>query len=310
MGGGYSNGYIPDSLLVTFNTGWNSTDGNWKHQLSPSSYVKHQALVNLARQHTGRTLTITEGWGAYRPYNIQVLARQMYGYGAATPGQSSHGGFWEGKQTLAIDYGNWGWVYGWDRAAFYRDVYACGLTPGLIHPSRGNNYPDEPWHVVDLAPWQAVAAGGNGVPFIDLALLRRQKENSMYIKGTSQSSVYNVWTDANGQVRLRLCLHPEASYANTGGLTVAGYDSTLTELATYAGYGQPIIPTVAAPGLEVIKIQDGDSVTYALWGPGYWDTTTDPELANGWARVYNPVAKNLTYAEWNDRKAIGTGENT
>lgn len=157
----YSNGYIPDSLLVTFNTGWNSTDGNWKHQLSAGTYRKHLNLVALAKRRTGRTLEITEGWGAYRPRHIQELARKIYGNGAAWPGTSSHGGFWEGKQTLAIDYGNWGWVYDWNREAFYADARAAGLAPGLIHPSRGNDYPDEPWHVVDLEPWAAVS-GGNG----------------------------------------------------------------------------------------------------------------------------------------------------
>lgn len=153
-------------------------------------------------------------------------------------------------------------------------------------------------------------SGGGGTPFIDYELLRRQKEQGMYIKGTSNPEVYNVWTDANGQVRLRLCLPSEASYANTGGLTVLGYDTTLTQLGVDAGYGQPIVPVVAAPGLEVIKIEDGDSVTYALWGPSYWETTdglnpeAEVEVANGWARVYNN-AKNVTYAEWNDRKAVG-----
>jgi hypothetical protein len=155
MGGntGYSNGFIPESMLVTFATGWNSTDGNWKHQLSPGTYAKHLKLVALAKARKNRTLEITEGWGAYRPYDPQVLARRLYGNGAAYPGTSSHGGFWENQQTLAIDYGNWGWVYDWDRAAFYEDVRDAGLTPGLIHPDRGNNYPDEPWHVVDLDPW-------------------------------------------------------------------------------------------------------------------------------------------------------------
>lgn len=155
----YSNGYVPEHLLVTFKTGWNKTDGNWKHQLSPSTYRKHQRMVELARRRTGRTLEISEGWGAYRPYNIQVIARNLYGNGAAWPGTSSHGGFWENKQTLAIDYANWGWVYDWNRDAFYADVRTAGLVPGLIHPSRGNNYPDEPWHVVDLDPWAPVPAG-------------------------------------------------------------------------------------------------------------------------------------------------------
>lgn len=159
----YSNGHVPDSLLVTFKTGWSSNDGNWKHQLSAGTLQKHNRLVELARKRTGRTLEISEGWGAYRPYNIQEVARRLYGNGAAWPGTSSHGGFWEGQQTLAIDYGNWGWVYDWDRAAFYADVRAAGLAPGLIHPSRGNNYPDEPWHVVDLTPWTAPTGSGSSV---------------------------------------------------------------------------------------------------------------------------------------------------
>lgn len=175
----YSNGYVPERLLVTFKTGWNKTDGNWKHQLSPSTYRKHQRMVELARRRTGRTLEISEGWGAYRPYNIQVIARNLYGNGAAWPGTSSHGGFWEGKQTLAIDYGNWGHVYGWDRAAFYADVRAAGLAPGLIHPSRGNNYPDEPWHVVDLDPWAPVPAGNKVAAPETVAPVEQEDEDEM-----------------------------------------------------------------------------------------------------------------------------------
>lgn len=158
----YSNGYIPDNLLITFKTGWNSAEGTWEHKLSPGTYEKHLNLVSLAKRNTGGNISITDGWGAYRPYASQVYARSLYGNGAAWPGTSSHGGFWEGKQTLAIDY-NWGPAYGWNRAAWFRDVRAVGLTPGLIHPSRGNNYPDEPWHVVDLDPWRPVS-GGNAAP--------------------------------------------------------------------------------------------------------------------------------------------------
>lgn len=154
----YTNGYIPDSLLITFNVGVSSGEGVWKHQLSPGTYAKHLALVALARKNTGRTLQISTGWGAYRPMPAQVYARKVHGNGAAVPGTSSHGGFWEKKQTLAIDYGNWAYVYNGDRAAFYRDVRAVGLEPGLISPQRG--YPDEPWHVVDLAPWAAAGAAG------------------------------------------------------------------------------------------------------------------------------------------------------
>jgi hypothetical protein len=156
----YTNGYIPDSLLITFATGWSQNDGWWKHQLSASTYAKHLALV---KRSPGGKLAITPGWGAYRPYAAQVLARRLYGNGAASPGTSSHGGFWEGRQTLAIDYHNWGAVYGWDQARFFADVRAVGLTPGMIMRSRG--YPDEPWHVIDLDPWAPAPAGGTSSPF-------------------------------------------------------------------------------------------------------------------------------------------------
>lgn len=162
MGGmTYKNGYIPDSALITFNVGYSPGEGNWKHQLSPGTYAKHLALVSLARKNTGRTLALSSGWSGYRPYSAQVYARQRYGNGAASPGTSSHGGFWEGQQTLAIDYGNWSYVYGGSRDAFYRDARAVGFEPGLISPKRG--YPDEPWHVVDKNPWAAGAAAGGAV---------------------------------------------------------------------------------------------------------------------------------------------------
>jgi hypothetical protein len=156
----YRNGYIPESLLVTFATGWSKTDGDWKHQLSPGTYAKHAALV---KRSPGGKLQITQGWGAYRPYSAQVIARRLYGNGAALPGTSSHGGFWESRQTLAIDYHNWGAIYGWDQGRWFADCRAVGLTPGMIMRSRG--YPDEPWHVIDLDPWAPAPASIGATPF-------------------------------------------------------------------------------------------------------------------------------------------------
>jgi len=152
----YTNGRIPKDRLITFATGVNTTVGYWEHSLSPATYARHLALVKRARDRTGRTLAMGAGWSAYRPFDQQVIARKIYGNGAANPGTSSHGGFWEGRQTLAMDYSNWGYVYNWDQGAFFADCRAVGLTPGMIMRSRG--YPDEPWHVIDLNPWGAVPA--------------------------------------------------------------------------------------------------------------------------------------------------------
>jgi hypothetical protein len=146
----WRNGYIPENELVIFKRGRNSTDGDWFWGLTPGTYARHLALVELGRSRHGRTLEPSDGWGTYRPYDGQVIARRIYGNGAAVPGTSSHGGFWEGRETLAIDYSNWAWVYNGDRAAFFADVRAVGLTPDMISTRRG--YPDEPWHVIDLNP--------------------------------------------------------------------------------------------------------------------------------------------------------------
>lgn len=72
---------------------------------------------------------------------------------------------------------------------------------------------------------------------IDHALLRRQKEETMYIRGESNpSDVYNVFTDANGKVRVRYCGKGEAAYALAGGLVVTGDDKTLLLTAKEGGY--------------------------------------------------------------------------
>lgn len=156
----YTNGNIPRDLLVSFASGYNKIDGNWEHLLPKATYHKHLNLVELARRRTGKLLRITDGWGAYRPLHAQVTVRAYYAsigqpLQAAWPGTSSHGGLWEGKRTAAMDY-DWGNIYGWNRENWYADVRAAGLHPGLIHPSRNDSYPDEPWHVIDLDPWGAV----------------------------------------------------------------------------------------------------------------------------------------------------------
>lgn len=145
----YKNGQIPASALITIATGTNG-DGYWEHQLSPSQKRKHDALVARARKRHGRTLKITSGWCAYRPLGPQRLAKQKYGSGAAAVGFSSHGGTYKGRDAMAMDYGNWHWVYNGDRAAFFEDCHAVGLAPGVI--------PSELWHVIDYDPWAPVPA--------------------------------------------------------------------------------------------------------------------------------------------------------
>lgn len=167
----YTNGNVPIDLLVIFNRGYNDRDGHWYHGFPPATYARHLALIRRAKLRTGRDLALNYGWTAYRPYWAQVMLKGYYtSIGqpqmAATAGTSSHGGVWEGRQTMAGDYSNWYAVYNGfgGRDAFYADCRAVGLSPGLISAARG--YPEEPWHVIDLQPWSAVPAfDGVALPF-------------------------------------------------------------------------------------------------------------------------------------------------
>jgi hypothetical protein len=206
----YKNGFIPLDLLVVFFRGRNDVDGDYYHALSPATYARHLALVERARRRTGRKLVISGGWSAYRPYAAQVHAQQIWGRGAAEPGTSSHGGFWEGRQTLAMDYGNWAYVYGNGdgrdtpdkRAAFFDDCRAVGLSPNLISPQRG--YPDEPWHVVDLDPWSAVPASVDVRPFPEEEPEDESEEDEMKLKGLEYTrksdgkSVFMLFNEGSG----------------------------------------------------------------------------------------------------------------
>lgn len=167
----YRNGEIPRTALVVIASGTNG-DGYWEHQLTPSQKYKHDALVALGKKRHGRTLKITSGWNGFRPIAAQKVAKAKYGKGAAAVGFSSHGGTYKGRDAMAMDYGNWSWVYNGDREAFFADCRAVGLTPGVIA--------NESWHVIDYDPWAAVPAGA-------------QKENDL---GTIDNTEENYQTFA------------------------------------------------------------------------------------------------------------------
>jgi hypothetical protein len=185
-------------------------------------------LVARAKARTGRTLEPGDGWSTYRPYAAQVIARRIHGIYAATPGTSSHGGFWEGRETLAIDYSNWSWVYGGDRAAFYDDCRAVGLTPGMIEPRRG--YPEEPWHVIDMNPRSGAPASSNATPF---------EEDDMYAN------------DPGLQARLdQIVGWQDARINDLAGLIVANFEG-LTKLIQAEGDEQ-----VAAARASIAEARD------------------------------------------------------
>ena len=68
----------------------------------------------------------------------------------------------------------------------------------------------------------------------------------MYVRGTTNPDVYATSTDANGNLRIRLCPKGEAAYAGAGGLVITGDDATLTMLGIEGQYTKPYSPTVDA----------------------------------------------------------------
>lgn len=195
----YKNGYVPLTVLISFGSGVDQY-GAWEWLLSPATYARHRRLVEIAFKRTGVRLSPSKGYSCYRPYLFQVKYRQEHGVWAAVPGTSSHGGEFQGRDSLAIDYGNWSAVYGGDRAAFYADVRAAGLTPGVISPANG--FPDEPWHVVDFDPWGPVPAFDGAVPFPIPSSIESEADGMIMIScplpwdNTKKSHVYV--TDSGG----------------------------------------------------------------------------------------------------------------
>lgn len=225
----HKNGYLPAHLFITLASGTDS-DGYWEHQLTPTTYRKFMMLRARALARTGRMLELSSGWSGYRPIEPQRAYWARYGYGAAYPGTSSHGGVWEGQDTLAMDIGNWAWVYANfnnPREEFYKDARAAGLEPGLIHPSRGNNYPDEPWHVIDLDPWAVVPEETEPAA----------QGEDMYVQWSDDpaKAVYAVATEV-GQPSMRVCGRGEAAIARASGRVVSCDRGTLELMSKEANY--------------------------------------------------------------------------
>lgn len=184
----YANGYVPTGRLIVFGSGQSPVDGYFEWRLPRATLRRLRALIARAKARTGRTLTPSQGWSTDRPYHIQVLAKKIHGILAATPGRSSHGGVFEGAQTMAVDLGNWAWVYqnhgGY--AAFEQDFRAEGFAK-----LPAGRYPREDHHIIDYNPWDdepefgGVALSGEeeDMPLTD-AEIERIAERAAYLTVT------------------------------------------------------------------------------------------------------------------------------
>ena len=137
----YPNGRIPKDTLVHL---------GGDHYLTQATALKWEALVNLVKRRHNVTLRITPGPNAYRDYAGQVEAKRKATEAgrpmdAATPGTSSHGGEYQGRDSMAIDVYNWGAI---GRAAFYTAARESGFEPGY--------FSWEPWHIIDWEPYKVI----------------------------------------------------------------------------------------------------------------------------------------------------------
>lgn len=95
-----------------------------------------------------------------------------------------------------------------------------------IHPKGGRAVSPRDY----IASANAASAGGGGTP-IDYALLRRRKEDDMFVRGTSVANVvYATYSDVKGRPRIRTCGKFETAFAVAGGLVITGDDASLTGL--------------------------------------------------------------------------------
>ena len=219
--GGYTNGEWPETMFEVYATGTDE-DGHYKHLLTAGTRHKIDRLKQLGYARTGRWLEISPGWSGYRPLWAQRVYRNKYGTGASVVGKSSHGiNWWDGDRgwiiCLAVDFHNWGWVYGWDRDAWYADVRAAGLEPGLIHPSRGNGYPDEPWHVIDLEPFKTPPI----VQEDDMKDMTLVRWNRTHVFGIAQETIIHIENPAQLKTAQIVLEQPTLREFENDGLTVA-----------------------------------------------------------------------------------------
>lgn len=187
----YPNGQIPRSELIVTASGTNE-DGYWEHQWTPGTLAKWRALVADVHAHEGVTLYVTPGWNVFRPLHSQYAAKAKYGPNAAAPGFSSHGGFYNGRECMAVDVANWGQL---GRAVFYHYASKHGFVV--------NEFDWEPWHIIDYSP-RAVPAGLNVTP-IETPEEQESEEDDM----ANNTGIY--WKRADG-VQMNAIVNTQSGY--------------------------------------------------------------------------------------------------
>ncbi len=229
-----ANGRLLDSELEV-------VEDNDRLKHSTANAFRRARAAYYAEGHSGSC--IVEPAGAYRDWNVQYNMKHgipSFAYwnlnpnskaGLANPGQSTHG---LGDSLDAA-------------SGFQAFLLRRGREFGFFRPY-GDNDPNHWRHNGTTA----TGAIGSALPGeIDRALLRRQKEETMYVHSlTAPSTIYNVFTDANGQPRLRWCGPNEAAAAIAGGLSIPCDAGTINAMGEEMGYKSSNPRAVLKPEVE------------------------------------------------------------
>lgn len=217
----YKNGQIPSSLLVEVGP---------YHWMPAATAARWRALVADIQKAEGVTMRITPGKNAYRDYEGQVFARNAACArgrcnDAAVPGTSSHGGEYQGRDSLAIDVDNWA-VLG--QSKWYAYCRKHGFEPGF--------FDWEPWHIIDWNPWVMPKPSGGGSSKPAPAVPEEEeddmpKNSGVWYRKDKSTYVYLVFNTGSGFA------HEFSNGANAG--TMPGsYTAGLRHAMDIAGWSE------------------------------------------------------------------------
>ena len=161
----YSNGLIPESVLVEIGSGWDS-NGFWRWMATPATVARFRFAQRYSLEHFGREIGIRTGWNVYRPLASQEQARENACAsgncaGAAVPVPAVRRRPRNGRDCLAIDVDPNGLEW-WqvDEA-----MAAAGFAVGLITEAMSGIPGGEPWHYIDFYAFGPVPAFDGSTPF-------------------------------------------------------------------------------------------------------------------------------------------------
>lgn len=179
----YPNGRIPKRDLVHL---------GGEHWLTQGTKVRWDRLVADVLENEGVRLQITEGPNAYRDIEWQRYYWNTLPYPqAAYFGTSSHGGEYNGRDSMAIDVDNWGMI---GKNKFYAYARKHGFEP--------NFFDWEPWHIIDWSPWTVPAGGGLPGPEEETPEEEDEEEMNFFNvqgkEGSHNTGLFTAMRDNNG----------------------------------------------------------------------------------------------------------------